>query len=101
MRTVKDEHNERNATIYFESLSYTLLRILMDALRPETSQSATSRSKVSIEAQGRRLTLRIMAKDTSAFRATINSYLRWIALVQDTYLALRVLKGGDSEKTLN
>ena len=97
----KNKKSERNATICIESLPCTLLKTLLDALLPETRRPATSRSKVSIATQGERLILRIMAKDTSALRATINSYLRWVALIQDTYLVAVGFEQADSEKTLN
>ena len=76
---------KRNTVIYLELSSEKLLKILLKTLLPETKKSATTRSKVYIEGEGKKLTIRIEAKDTSAFRATLNSYLRWVALVKDTY----------------
>lgn len=79
---------KRNAVIHFEFPSKTQLEILLNALMPETKKPATSRSKVSIEGEGKKLIMRIEAEDTSALRATLNSYLRWAALVKDTYEAV-------------
>lgn len=76
---------KKNARIRIELSSEKLLRVLLKALLPETKKPTTSRSKVSVEGKGRKLTIRIEAKDTSALRATLNSYLRWVALVKDTY----------------
>jgi tRNA threonylcarbamoyladenosine modification (KEOPS) complex Pcc1 subunit len=87
MRAAEDRKAKRNATICIGPLSSTLLKALIDALQPETQRPAMSRSRVSITAERRSLTLLIEAKDTSALRATLNSYLRWVALVRDTYLA--------------
>jgi KEOPS complex subunit Pcc1 len=78
---------KRNAVINLELPSAKLLKILLKALLPETKKPTTSRSKVSVEGEGKKLTIRIEAKDTSALRATLNSYLRWVALVKDTYEA--------------
>lgn len=78
---------KRNAVICLELPSKKMLKILSQALLPETKKTTTSRSKVSIEDEDKKLTIRIEAKDTSAFRATLNSYLRWVALVKDTYEA--------------
>ncbi|MCK4477980.1 hypothetical protein KAU88_05590 [Candidatus Bathyarchaeota archaeon] len=78
---------KRNAVIHFELASKKQLEILLNALMPETKKPATSRSKVSIKGEGKKLIIRIEAKDTSALRATLNSYLRWAALAKDTYEA--------------
>lgn len=74
---------KRNATIHLELPSKKLLKVLLKALLPETKKPTTSRSKVSVEGDGKKLTIRIEAKDTSALRATLNSYLRWGALMKD------------------
>jgi len=78
---------KRNAVIHIEFPSKKQLKMLLDALLPETKKPATSRSKVSIKSEGKKLIIRIEAEDTSALRATLNSYLRWVALVKDTYKA--------------
>lgn len=57
-------------------------RIVLCALEPETRTTPTSRSKVQIKSEGNSLTLNIEAKDTSALRASINSYLRFIYLTK-------------------
>jgi len=76
---------KRSAVIRLELPSEKLLKILLKALLPETKKPTTSRSKVSLESEGKKLTIRIEAEDTSAFRATLNSYLRWVTLVKETY----------------
>ncbi len=62
------------------------------ALRPETQKPLTSRSKVQINEEGKVMTLTFEAQDTSALRAVINSYLRWIALINDTRSAMESLQ---------
>ncbi|MFP3984556.1 MAG: KEOPS complex subunit Pcc1 [Candidatus Bathyarchaeia archaeon] len=78
---------KRTAVVHLELSSKKLLEILLKALLPETRKPTTSRSKVSIEGEDRNLTIRVEADDTSALRAALNSYLRWVALVKDTYEA--------------
>ena len=58
------------------------LKIVLEALKPETRTPPTRRSKVQIKGEGNSLTLNFKASDTSALRAAINSYLRWILLTK-------------------
>ena len=76
---------ERRVEIKIELPSVKQVGIFLESLVPETKKVATSRAKVFIEGRGKNLLIRIEAKDTSAVRATINSYLRWVALLRDTY----------------
>lgn len=78
---------KKNAVISIQLSSRELLEILLQALLPETKKPATSRSKVVVEGEDKKLTIQIEAQDTSALRATLNSYLRWVALMKDTYEA--------------
>jgi KEOPS complex subunit Pcc1 len=91
----------RSATINLELASEKLVETLIIALTPETRRPTTSRSRVRLEGKGKRLTIRIEANDTSALRATLNSYLRWVALVRNTYKAAANLKKTRPAKTLN
>ncbi len=54
------------------------------ALYPETRATFGPRSNVSIKLCGERLFVTLLAEDTTALRAIINSYLRWIASCLDT-----------------
>lgn len=54
------------------------LKVVLKALKPETKTPSTHRSKVHIRSEGYNLTLNFRARDTSALRATINSYLRLV-----------------------
>jgi KEOPS complex subunit Pcc1 len=84
---------KRHATITLDLPSSELSEMVLKAIQPETRKPATSRSRVHIsKAQPRQLIMRIEAKDTSALRATLNSYLRWIALITDTYEAVASLQ---------
>jgi len=77
-------------TLRFQSEDH--LSVVSKALKPETEKSLTSRSKVQIGGEGKVLTLIFEARDTSALRAVINSYLRWIALVNDTWSVIESLQ---------
>lgn len=79
----------RNVEIQIALPEGNLSKLLLEALFPETGKAATARSKVKIECDGSKFTISIQAKDTSALRAAANSYLRWIALVRDTYQAAK------------
>jgi len=52
--------------------------LLERALKPEAETPSTSRTRAQVEAEGRRLRITIEAQDTSALRAAVNSYLRWV-----------------------
>ena len=72
--------------------SEKISKIVIQALKPETKTTPTQRSKVRIGGKGRRLTLSFEAKDTTALRASVNSYLRWIVLVNDACSVLESLE---------
>lgn len=63
--------------------SERLVRILIGALLPEAERPSSPRSSVTIDAEGRILTLRIRASDVAALRAALNSYLRWSDAIID------------------
>lgn len=51
-------------------------KTLEASLRPEASRPLP-RTRVSIRAEEDELRLEVVARDTSALRAALNSYLRW------------------------
>ena len=65
--------------------------IVYRAIRPETLSSPTQRSRAEIIFDENTLILMIEASDTTALRAAINSYLRWIMLIDETYKMLKSL----------
>jgi tRNA threonylcarbamoyladenosine modification (KEOPS) complex Pcc1 subunit len=71
------------ATVHLIFSSEKQLQVVLQALKPETETSSTHRSKVIMTAEGKGLVLDFMAKDTSALRAAINSYLRLIGVAMD------------------
>jgi len=66
-------------------------KIVVRALEPETKTTPARRSSVRIEGKERSLTLNFEARDTTALRASINSYLRWIVLVNEACSILESL----------
>jgi tRNA threonylcarbamoyladenosine modification (KEOPS) complex Pcc1 subunit len=71
------------AVIRLNFSSEKQMKVVLEALKPETETSATSRSKVQIKAEGHGLVLKFKATDTSALRAALNSYLRLIGVAMN------------------
>ena len=71
------------ATIRLNFVSGKQLQVVLQALKPETETSSTHRSMVYMTTEGQGLVLDFRAKDTSALRAAINSYLRLIGVAID------------------
>jgi len=68
------------AVIRLNFSSEKQLEAVLGALRPETETSATPRSKVHMKTEDQSLILEFRARDTSALRASMNSYLRLIGV---------------------
>ena len=54
--------------------------IVLKSIKPEIKGSPSDRSSVCIDVHENTLRISIDAKDTASFRASLNSYLRWIKL---------------------
>ena len=77
-------------TLHFRSKK--LLEMVLKALKPETKMHPfTRRSKVKVTSKQKSLILNFEAEDTSALRASINSYLRWIMVINDSFRAIEEL----------
>lgn len=77
-------------TLHFPSKKW--LDMVLKALEPETEMHpSTRRSKVSVTRKQNSLMLNFEANDTSALRASINSHLRWIILINDSFQAIEEL----------
>lgn len=66
------------ATVNINISSDKHLVSILKALKPETKKLG-NRSTVNIQKEGSFIILTVEAKDTVALRATLNTYLRWIA----------------------
>jgi tRNA threonylcarbamoyladenosine modification (KEOPS) complex Pcc1 subunit len=71
------------ATVRLKFARKDHLSAALGALEPETRTVLSSRSKVTVKMKDKTLTLVFEAKDTSALRAALNSYLHWIRLTKD------------------
>lgn len=60
-------------------------RIFWEALKLETESPATPRSHVRMEQKGSLLIFSFEATDTTALRASLNSYLSWMHLLKSLY----------------
>ena len=54
--------------------------IVLKSIKPEINGSPSDRTSVNIDIHENTLKINIDAKDTASFRASLNSYLRWIKL---------------------
>jgi len=57
--------------------------IIWNAVKPEIKNSPSNRSEMEMRLKDKTITLRIKSRDSTAFRAAINSTLRWIKLAYD------------------
>jgi KEOPS complex subunit Pcc1 len=76
------------AVIRLDFSSEKQLKVVLEALKPETRTPLTHRSKVQIMNEANSLTLSFEATDTSALRAAINSYLRFTSLVSNVLMLI-------------
>ncbi len=60
-------------------------KMIFKALKPETRIPASDRSKVKSELDGNDVLLSFRAADVAALRASINSYLRFILVLMNTW----------------
>ena len=77
-------------TLHFPSKKR--LEMVLKALKPETEMHpSTRRSKIRVSGRQNSLTLNFEAEDTSALRAAINSYMRWIILINESLQTMEEL----------
>ncbi|BDH79649.1 MAG TPA: hypothetical protein GXX31_02755 [Methanothermobacter sp.] len=57
--------------------------IIWEAIKPEIENSPSTRSKMKIKLEDKTILLKIESRDSTAFRAAMNSTLRWIKLAYD------------------
>jgi KEOPS complex subunit Pcc1 len=56
------------------------VNIILGSIKPEVNGSPSDRTSVNINTNKSTLKISIRAEDTASFRASLNSYLRWIKL---------------------
>ena len=59
-----------------------LLDAVKIALLPEVESPSSERSRTEVSIQGNELVIETVASDTTALRASLNSYLRWVQGIQ-------------------
>ena len=69
------------ATVSIE-LNPRLMDAVDIALTPESETPSSDRSKTEVSGEGNQLIIKTIASDTSALRASLNSYLRWVQGIQ-------------------
>ena len=76
------ENIQATITIHYNSLQEK--QIAVSALKPETKPLREGRVSIKIEENdGNILILKINAADITSFRAVINSYSRWLKILED------------------
>jgi tRNA threonylcarbamoyladenosine modification (KEOPS) complex Pcc1 subunit len=92
---------KRCAIIRLNFQSEKYLKTVLNAMKPETREPPSGRSRTEVEEEDGKLVVGFEAEDTSALRAAINAYLRWIALVQNTLETVDALSTKKEDEKLN
>ncbi len=71
------------ANITIKCASSQIAEHFFNSLQPETKTGLTDRSTISMEREHDTLKFVIHAKDITAFRATLNSYLIWTRVLTE------------------
>lgn len=71
------------AIVKIDFSSEKMLKVALDALRLEAEKLFSQRARVFVACEGSQLILTVEAKDTVALRAALNSFLRWLSLIND------------------
>jgi len=74
--------------VEFTCPSVELAEALERSIRPELIKPPTSRSRVSMARRDETIEMTFEAKEISALRAALNSYLRWVSAVESVLRTL-------------
>lgn len=74
-----------SAILRFTFSSEREAEIICRSIEPETEVAARYRSRVKVVRDGKNLTIFFESTDTTALRASINSYLGWLMLLREIY----------------
>ena len=58
-------------------------RYALEALKPESKRDSTERARVELKTQEKKLRVIVEARDATALRAVLNSYIRLISVLYD------------------
>jgi KEOPS complex subunit Pcc1 len=89
---VEDLAQSAIATIHLRFPSEKMRSIITGALDPETRSSVTNRSRVILKQEQKTITLIFKSTDTTAIRASLNSYLNWLHLLFELYHTIESIK---------
>ncbi|MEM2272987.1 MAG: KEOPS complex subunit Pcc1 [Candidatus Bathyarchaeia archaeon] len=76
---------EAYATLRIKYPSEREADVVYKAIQPETKVVLRYRTRINITRSGKRIILTFEAKDTTALRASVNSYLSWIISLKNIY----------------
>jgi tRNA threonylcarbamoyladenosine modification (KEOPS) complex Pcc1 subunit len=74
---------ETYAEVFIE-LPEAYIQVVLEALKPETDVPSSERSRVEVKRENGGVRIISYSSDTSALRASLNSYLRWIQGILET-----------------
>jgi KEOPS complex subunit Pcc1 len=77
------EHQNIRTIIEIEFENAKNAMFIFKSIKPEIHYYPSERSLINLEIDGQILKLKIHSKDTPSFRASLNSYLRWIILSKE------------------
>ena len=66
-----------------------ITRTIVEALAPEAESPSSDRSSTAVEKVPRGVAIKSSASDTSALRASLNSYLHWVQGIMDVVERLK------------
>jgi len=70
-------------------------RLILNSVKPEVQHPASYRSRVQARRRGRKIELKFLSTDSTALRASINSFLRFILACRRVMSEVKALEGAD------
>ncbi len=67
-------------------------KVIFNSLRPESKHPASHRSRIRIARDGRLLRFKFLSTDTTALRASMNSFLRFALACKKVVAEIRALE---------
>ncbi|WEU39745.1 MAG: hypothetical protein OdinLCB4_004485 [Candidatus Odinarchaeum yellowstonii] len=66
------------------------VEVTLSALTPEISEEKTRRGKINLYSDGNKLKIEFKAKDLTVLRSMINTYTRWVNIIEKTKMIKEV-----------
>lgn len=70
-------------------------RLILNSIKPEVQRPASYRSRVEVSRRGRHIELKFLSTDSTALRASMNSFLRFILACRRVMSEVRALEAGN------